>query len=305
MGGRLGMRSALVLGLALLIASACRQSEAVRSTGPATASGAPERPQRIVSLIPATTEMLFAMDAGERVIAVSNYDHFPPEVEKLPRVGGLLDPSVEKILALQPDLVIVYDTQSDLKQELERAGIPIFSYKHQDLTDITSTLRALGDRTGSGPAAEEAASGIERALAGIRAQVNGRPRPRTLLVFGREPGALRNVLASGGYGFLHDVLEIAGGADVLSDVKRQSVQMSAEMILTRAPDVIVELHYGASLPIERLDAERQGWSALPAVPAVRNQQVHLLVGDEFVVPGPRIVRAAERLARTLHSDRFR
>ena len=246
--------------------------------------------------------MLFAMGAGDRVIAVSNYDHFPPEVETLPRVGGLLDPSVEKVLALKPDLVIVYDTQSDLTQELERAGIPLFKYRHQDLGDITTTIRALGDRTGSQQAAESAASGIESALAGIRAKVADKPRPKTLLVFGREPGALRNVLASGGYGFLHDVLEIAGGSDVMADVKRQSVQMSTEMILTRAPEVIVELHYGASLPTERLEDERQVWSALPAVPAVRRQQVHLLVGDEFVVPGPRIVRAAERLARTLHPE---
>jgi iron complex transport system substrate-binding protein len=107
---------------------------------------------------------------------------------------------------------------------------------------------------------------------------------------------------SGGYGFLHDVLEIAGGANVMGDIGRQSVQMSTEMLLARAPDVIIELHYGTSVASERLEAERRVWNALPALPAVRNNEVHLLVGDEFVVPGPRIVVAAQRFLETLHPE---
>ena len=117
----------------------------------------------------------------------------------------------------------------------------------------------------------------------------GQPRPKTLLIFGREPGALRQINASGGYGFLHDVLELAGGSDVLNDLKRQSVTISTEMILTRAPEVIIELHYGDSLSTTNLEQERRVWNALPSVPAVRNNRVYLLTGDEFVVPGPRIV----------------
>ena len=110
--------------------------------------------------------------------------------------------------------------------------------------------------------------------------------------------------ASGGYGFLHDLLELAGGADVVGDIPRESVQMSTEMMLARAPEVIIELHYGRSLDQSALESERRVWNALPAIPAVRQGRVHLLMGDEFVVPGPRIVIAAERFARTLHPDAF-
>jgi len=265
---------------------------------------AADPPQRIISIIPATTEMLFAMGAGNRVAAVGNYDHFPPEVEKLPRVGGLLDPNVERLLAMKPDLVIVYDTQTDFKQQLERANVPMFRYAHRGLPDITETMRALGERVGARAGAEAAAAKVEQQLAAIRARVAGRPKPKTLLVFSREQGSLRHVNASGGYGFLHDILELAGGADVLGDLKQQSVDMSTEMILTRAPEVILELHYGESLKRERMDAERLVWNALPSLPAVKNKQVHLLLGDEFVVPGPRIVVAAERFARTLHPESF-
>ena len=267
-------------------------------------SGAGATPHRIVSLVPATTEMLFAMGAGDRVAGVSNYDRFPPEVTKLPRVGGLLDPDVERLLSLKPDLAIVYDTQSDLKRQLERAHVPIFRYIHRGLPDITETMRALGVRVGLTSAADAAATRIEQQLAAVGRRVAGRPRPRTLLVFGREQGTLRHITASAGYGFLHDVLELAGGADALADLRKQSADMSTEMILTRAPEVILELHYGDSVKPESFNAERLVWNALASVPAVRNQRVYLLDGLEFVVPGPRIVSAAERFARTLHPEVF-
>jgi iron complex transport system substrate-binding protein len=158
---------------------------------------------------------------------------------------------------------------------------------------------------GAAREAEAAAGRIEARLADVRRRVEGRPRPRTLLVFGREPGSLRRIEASGGYGFLHDLLELAGGNDVLADLRRQSVEMSTEMVLARAPDVIIELQYGDSPRRQQIDEETRVWDALPSVPAVRRKQVHLLVGDEFVVPGPRIVQAAERFGRVLHPSAFK
>ena len=271
---------------------------------PARDAGAQEVPRRIVSLVPATTEMLFAMGAGDRIVGVSNYDRFPPEVARITQVGGLLDPDVERILSLKPDLVIVYGTQTELKQQLERARVPMYPYVHSGLPDITQTLRALGARIGTKAAADAAATRVEQQLAEVARRVAGRPRPRTLLVFGREQGTLRRVHASGGYGFLHDVLELAGGTDVLNDLRKQSVEMSTEMILTRRPEIILELHYGSSLNPASMEAERLVWNALPSLPAVRNKRVYLLAGDEFVVPGPRIVVAAERFARTLHPEAF-
>lgn len=261
-----------------------------------------QSPQRVVSLIPAVTEMLFAMGEGGRLVGVSSYDRYPPEVSRITPVGGLLDPSAEIILALKPDLVVVYATQVELMQRLARAAIPYYSYQHRTLADITSTIRAIGVRIGSSERAARLASDMERAIGMIRASVAGSKHPRTMLVFGREPGSLRNVTASGGYGFLHDMLEAAGGVDVFADLNKQSVQASTEMILARQPEVIVELRYGGSVEPTDLNREVDAWSALPSVPAVRSRRVYVLVGDEFVVPGPRVVDAVRRLARTLHPD---
>ncbi len=267
-------------------------------------AGAAASPQRIVSFVPAATEMLFAMGAGDRLVGVSSYDRFPPDASKLPRVGGLLDPNVERVLSLRPDLVVVYGTQTELRRQFERAGVAMFEYTHRDLSDVTRTMRALGARVGVQGAADRAADDIDQRLAAIRRRVSGRPRPRTLLVFGRAAGSLRQIHASGGYGFLHDLLDLAGGDDVWNDVRRESVEMSTEMVLARAPQAIIELHYGRSLNAAQIETERAVWDALASVPAVRDRRVYLLLGDEFVVPGPRIVVAAERMARTLHPDAF-
>jgi iron complex transport system substrate-binding protein len=263
----------------------------------AVSAGADAR--RVISIIPATTEMLFAMGAGDRVIAIGSYDRYPPDAQKLPRVGALIDPNVEQILQMRPDLVVVYGTQTELKRRLERANIGYYSYVHKGLADITQTIRTLGMRVGVDAAGNALASRIERQLDDVRRRVASQPRPKTLLVFGREPGSLRNIDASGGEGFLHDMLETAGGADVLADVHRQSVLVTTEMVLARAPAIIVELRYAKE---DVNNADLSAWNRLSAVPAVKNHRVILLTGEEFVVPGPRVADATRRLAAALHPE---
>jgi iron complex transport system substrate-binding protein len=263
----------------------------------------PAEAHRVVSIIPATTEMMFAMGAGDRLVAVGSYDRFPPDVDKLPRVGALLDPNVERILALKPDLVILYGTQTDLRTQLERAHVPFYPYVHRGLPDIAQTIRSLGARVGVEAAANALAERIERQLADVRARVAKSARPKTLLVFGREPGTLKNIEASGGVGFLHDMLETAGGLDALADARQQSVTMSTELVLARAPEVIIELRYARGDTTTASDL--RAWDALPSVPAVKNHKLFMLQGEEFVVPGPRVALATERLARTLHPELFK
>lgn len=289
---------AAAFALALTLALTLAPSGPLLFAAP-IAGSAPRAPTRIVSVIPAVTEMLFAMGAGPQVVGVGSYDHFPPAADKLPKVGALLDPDFEKILSMRPDLVIVYGTQTDFISRLQRASIPTFPYEHAGLSDITATIRRLGDRVGRTKDAEALASGIERDLGEIRARTAQLPKIRTLLIFGREPGSLRGVYASGGVGFLHDLLAIAGGTDVFEDLKRQSVVISSEQILARAPDAIIEL-YEDNVDEARLAAEKRVWRQLPSVPAVRDDRVYLLRGDFLTVPGPRIVQAARLLADALH-----
>jgi iron complex transport system substrate-binding protein len=255
-------------------------------------------PTRIISVVPAVTEVLFAIGAGPQVVGVSSFDTYPPEVRSRPTVGALLDPDFERILALKPDLVVVYGTQSDLADRLRRARIPMFTYQHAGLADVWTTITKLGARVGRASDASALVRSIERDLDQIRARVSGRPRPRVALLFGREPGALRNMFVSGGIGFLHDLIELVGGVNVFADVARESLQASSELMLARAPDVIIETRPSSW----RGDAarERAVWQGLPVLPAVRSGRVHIVADDRLFIPGPRVADAARLLADLIH-----
>jgi iron complex transport system substrate-binding protein len=261
------------------------------------------QPARIISLIPAVTEMLFAIGAGPKVVGVSSFDEYPPEATKLPRVGALIDPDLERILSLRPDLVIVYGSQTDLLKQLERAQIPAFVYRHGALSDITVTIGQLGARTGHEAEATTVIKQIDDRLADIRRRVSGRPKPKTMLVFGRDALALRGIYASGGIGFLHDMLEAAGGENVFADVKQQAVQATSELVLARAPEFILELRSGDITP-ELRQKEIAVWQALPAVPAVRTGRIAIINDPRTMIPGPRVADATELIARALHPEAF-
>jgi iron complex transport system substrate-binding protein len=260
----------------------------------------PQQPKRIVSVIPAVTEMLFALGAGSEVVGVGTFDAYPPEVASRPRVGALVDPDFERILTLRPDLVVAYGTQAEFIGRLTRAGIPVFRYEHAGLADITTTIRALGDRIGRQAAAARLTEGITSGIEAIRARVAGRPRPLTALLFDRESGSLRTMFASGGVGFMHDMLEVAGGRNVFADIRRQNLQVSAELLLSRAPEVIVEIQTTEVWTPERIAREQLVWRTLPSLPAVRSGRVHVLGDQLLTVPGPRSVDAIRLLVRTLH-----
>lgn len=260
------------------------------------------RPERIISIVPAATEMLFAIGAGPRVVAVGSYDAYPPEAALLPRVGALIDPDVERMLSLTPDLVVVYGSQHDLIAQLERSRAALFRYRHGGLADVLTTLRALGEAAGEPKRADALARRIDADIDRVRRRVAGRSRPRVLLVFGREPGGLRHIHASGGMGFLHDMLEAAGGDNVLADVTRESLPLTTEQVLARRPDVILEVRAAGPAGDAELARERAAWDRLAAVPAVRSGRVVFLAGEDLVVPGPRVAGAVERLAAALHPD---
>lgn len=270
----------------------------------ASTAQTPAAPRRIVSLVPSITEVLFAIGAGDAVIGVSSFDHYPREVESRAKVGGLIDPDFERILALRPDLVIVYGTQTPITERLARARIPVFTFQHSGLAEVTRLMRELGARTGHAATANARATEIERRIADIRAKTSSRPRPKTMMVFERETGSLRGMFGSGGSGFLHDMIEAGGGANVFADVARESIQITTEQVLAKAPDVILEFRSGPEWTAAHALREREPWRTLASVPAVRNNRVHILTDEMLSIPGPRVADAILAIAKVLHPEVF-
>lgn len=263
-----------------------------------------ERPQRIVAVVPAVTEMLFAIGAGPQVVGVSSFARYPALVESLPRVGALIDPDVEQILSLEPDLVVLYSSQTDAIEQMSRAGINVLPYSHGGIRDVTEMLRELGRRTGQADKAHAVVSSIESMLTAVAVRVSSRAKPRVLLVIGRDPDMIRNVYASGGIGFLHEMITAAGGENIFAHVNREAVQPTSEGILGTAPEVIVEVRAEGMLSPDKVSEQRNVWQSLSSIPAVRRRRVYFLTGNDLIVPGPRLAQATERLARVLHPTAF-
>ncbi|MFN8061482.1 MAG: ABC transporter substrate-binding protein [Vicinamibacterales bacterium] len=255
--------------------------------------------RRLVSLVPAVTEMLFAIGAGSDVVGVGTFDAFPPEVATLPRIGALLDPDVERILSLRPTLAVIYGSQDDLHRQLARATIPTFDYRHGGLDDIPDTIRTLGDLVGRADRARALATSMERSVAATRARYAAGRRPKTMIVFSREANTLRSVYVAGGVGFLHGVMTAAGAENAFGDVARESLQASYEQILTRAPEVIVEVRLAPEMPLTSAQV-MAAWQTMPTLPAVKTGRIYLWSDTNLVVPGPRVVDAIPRLADLVH-----
>ena len=265
-----------------------------------------QQPHRIISLVPNVTEILFAIGAGPQVVAVSTYDVEPPEVRALPTVGALVDPDTERIIALRPDLVITYGSQVDLQTQL-KARVdsvlrlsprrPRAHHGHDARARAADRARRAGRQGGARRSRPRSTR--------VRKSVAGKPRPKTLLVFGREPGSLRNIYASAGRGFLHDMLTVAGGDDVLQDIEKESAQISTEMILARRARRDHRVERGQ--PAERRRPQGRARSLVGAlsVPAVRNKRVIILTGSGLTVPGPRVIQGIERMAKALTHEAAR
>ena len=269
----------------------------------AGAQRAERTPRRIVSLVPATTEMLFAMGAGDRVAGVSNYDRFPPEVERASarRRAARSGRRAAAVAEARPRHRLRHAGRSEAAART-RAAFRSSRTRTAACADITETMRALGERDRRRRRRERrgARASSSSSPPSARASRAGRGR-RRCSSSGGSRARCASINASGGYGFLHDLLELAGGADVLGDLTQQSVADEHR----DDPDAGARGDPRAAL--RRFARSPSGWTRSggsgtrsPSVPAVQNNRVYLLGGDEFVVPGPRIVIAAERFARALH-----
>ncbi|HEU0121369.1 MAG TPA: helical backbone metal receptor [Bryobacteraceae bacterium] len=259
-------------------------------------------PQRIVSTAPSFTETLFAVGAGERVVAVSTYCHYPAEADKLPRVGSYLKPNVEAIVRLKPDLVLVHAEQQQTLKQFAVLGIPTLAVKNTNLEDTLQSVRQIGAAVGLAERGAALEAKIRGQLAAMDKRSAGKT-PRTLLfVVGRTPGRLDGMIAVGRGSFLNELMRVAGGRNVLADSPVTYPRISMEAVLRLAPDVIVDMGDMAVTQGVTEEHKRSVVKLWEAVPGVRSR-VFAVAADIFVVPGPRVADAAEAFAGMLEAEK--
>ena len=255
--------------------------------GPATA---PRTPSRIVVLAPSATETIFALGAGDRVVGVCGQCDYPPAAAALPRVGGYLVPSVEAVLAVTPDLVIAVPSPGNREavRAIERAGVRVLVVQDRELADLWTSAREIAGALGIPEAGERLVTDVQRRLDAVRAASRGGPPIRVLLVVGHSP-----LVVAGGGTLQGELVEIAGGINVAADVGSAWPQVSLELVIDRAPDVILDAAMGTEAGAQRLFAD------LRTVPAVANGRIVAIDADAIYRTGPRVGEAAEMLAAAI------
>jgi iron complex transport system substrate-binding protein len=278
---------------ALLVCTTASAAPSPKQTAAFHAAGT--GPQRIVSLAPSITEVLFEAGLGSRVVGVTSHCRYPREVLRLPRVGGYLTPSYEALVALRPDLVVILPEHADIEPQLAALNIPTLRVDHRSVEGIVQSIVTLGERCGAPAGAARAADGLRQHLAHVRQMAAGGPRPRVLVCFGRSEDFRR--IDAAAPGTVHDdLIRQAGGRNALTSGVVSYPTLSVEGVMRLDPDVIVEFAAGG------LDAAvlRRQWSRLGSLRAVKTGRVHVFTDDFLPVPGPRFVRFAETIARVLH-----
>lgn len=259
-------------------------------------------PQRIVSTVPALTEMLFAIGAGGQVVGVTQFCRYPSETSRCEKIGGYADLSFERLLALRPEIIVTADYSRHLLEQCRGTGLAALPLKTDTVDQILAAMQTLGDVTGHADAAREAVGRVRAELNAVRAQTSGRPPLRTLLVIGRPLGGFQGMLTVGARGFLNDLINIAGGTNVLADINQSWPQISLETVLARKPAAIVELMgegMTSDMSSDAVARRKRDWNRFPSLPAVAAERVGVLLSDHALIPGPRIGDTARGLARLI------
>ncbi len=314
---------AVALGLALLVAGCARPAgPAAREAAPAAeaepaASLFPltviddagrqvtleQAPERIVSLAPSNTEVLFALGLGAKVVGVDDFSDYPPDgVRDLPRVGGYTTPNVEAIVALRPDLVLTIAGRKseELAGNLAALGIPVIIVQPQTFADVFDKIEFIARLAGAPEAAEELVGRLRQRVEAVRRAVAAVPVERRLKVFYEVWYDPTGIWTVGPGGFIHDVIEVAGGVNLFADAQAPWPKVSPEAVVERNPDAVVTTFPDTETQLKT--GQRPGWEKLAAVEAGR-----ILVIDQNIIvrPGPRLVEGLEQIARFLYPDVFR
>lgn len=264
-----------------------------------------EVPKRIISTAPSITEILYALGAEDELVGVTSYCDFPPEARKKPVIGDFASPNLEAILAQDPDLVVILSGRTDLEEKMKPFSLPILVLEHETLAKIYRSIRILGERIDRKDEAASLVALIERKLERIQARLQGMPRKEVLFLVGRNSGSLTDIYVVGPHSYLGELISLAGGENIFYDMPASYPKVSIEQILTRNPEIIVDMSSMEQPDETTVTQALEIWAQFPGIRAVRNRHVHIVSSDVFLVPGPRVAEAVENLAEIFHGNRTR
>lgn len=258
-------------------------------------------PQRIISLAPSNTEILFALGLGKRVVGVDDFSNYPPETQSIEKVAGM-EPNKEKIVSLTPDLVVAVGgsaAQLDKATALEKLGLTVIVLNPADIEGVIKNVELVGQATGQTAAAKTLADSLRARVKAVADKTASAPKPKVF--FELDATDPTKPYAPGPGSFIDGMIALAGGTNIAASAKLQWAQLSAEEIVAQNPDVIVLSDADFGISPDSVKA-RPGWDVIAAV---KNGAVYPISADIVSRPGPRVVDGLEQLAKLVHPELFK
>lgn len=252
----------------------------------------PVKVERAVSLAPSLTENVFAVGAGDRLVGVTTYCDYPAEAQKLAKIGDTLNPNLENIIALKPQVVFV-STASQMQaftERLERQNIAVFVTNPQDIDGVYKSLYQIGDVMNETERANTVVDELKKRVADVEARTANAAKPKVFVQIAREP-----LFTIGKTSFINDLIVRAGGVSVTSEINEAYPKFSKETALALQPDAII---------LSESDDNQSPNDVFKDSPAMKNGKVYKIKADLLSRPGPRIVDGLEKIAKVLHPENF-
>jgi len=284
------------IGLIVLAFGLYRQAASKATPGRVDDSRGTTMPQRIVSLSPNLTEIIFALGLGDRVAAVSNNCDWPVEAKAKPKVGTFWQPNTEVIIATKPDLVVceTFLQQNETAQVLKRAGLNVLSLRVESIDELFAAIRSIGQAAGCSEKSEQLAAGIKEQLDQIRELSSSAEKVKVLWVIQTEP-----VRVAGVNTFVNEIIELAGGQNAIAPTGDQYPSISTEEIIGCKAEVIIQSAMGTEDLAKQQESAEKFWGRFVNLPAVKDKRIYVINPDTVLRLGPRIGQGVETVAQCL------
>lgn len=251
----------------------------------------PDHPHRLIALVPSAVDDLYALGAGDDIVAVSDFTKYPAEASRKPSIGTSLTPSIETIVSFHPDLVIasIDSNRDETVHQLEHLGVAVFVLNPHGIEGILSSVLSLGKALGRERAATKLVLELRARLNAVQTRVQNQPAIRVFMPIWYDP-----VITIGEHAFITEIIQAAGGKSVTDDIPREWPQISLETVIQRKPKALV-LMKGSKMTLSEIET-RPGWKTLEAV---RSHRVYL-IDERIELPSPVAFDAMEDLAKQFH-----
>ncbi|MBN1407786.1 MAG: ABC transporter substrate-binding protein [Calditrichaceae bacterium] len=281
--------TATILMLVVFIAlTACSQK---KQTGDAE--------RRVISLAPNITEIIYALGQQSKLAAVTDYCNYPPEAKSKGTVGALLNPNLEKIISLKPDLLIGTPAHRELADKLELKNLKTILLPNDTIDEIFESIDSIGVLLDCRNMAAQLVQSIQDSIESYRINRSLflNQYPKAMLVLGREPATTRNIGVIGSHNYMDSLWSLTGGINLFSDLNTKFAQVSRENIIDRNPDLIIEFKIDSAWNEDKNQSNQKEWNELNLINAVGHKQIYVIPDESAFIPGPRIYLLAKSYSK--------